>query len=415
MIAASRSLVAVAVTAVVLGVGAGRSAAQQPSDRFVREFQAGVDAFRLGKYDDAIGHLEAARDLEPDLPGPHRFLAAVAAAQQRWEDCVTAARVAIGLNPSSSEIAATRKLHDDCRAALGLPGFAGDFAGGGAIAVMANVSGATVSIDGLKYGATPLAPRAIAVGEVEVAAEKTGWKTARAKVRILPGVVTDVVLELEEDSAGTGDGIGPTEVTVGWLLVRGPPGATVQVDGAAAAVDERGRYPLEPGDHVVDVSAPERVPVRRSVRVSRGQEITIEVELVSLDARRRRRRLGRIAVMSAVGVGAVGAVTGVLAIRDRDRARDLWTIETTRPTTVPISESSQVEPLHTRAEVDDLGDRADRLGLISNISYGVAAVALGVGVYLLATAPEAPPALVAPLVPAERGGAWGVTVQGALP
>src|SRR5690349_11780708 len=95
----------------------------KPSPAFAREYQAGIDAFRLGKNDEARRHLAAARDLDPTLPGPYRFLAAVAAAEQDWAGCVTQARAAISANPASSEIVATRKLHDDCRDQLGLPPF----------------------------------------------------------------------------------------------------------------------------------------------------------------------------------------------------------------------------------------------------------------------------------------------------
>src|SRR6202000_1781879 len=75
-------------------------ASAQPPAKFTSEYQAGVDAFRLGHYDDARAHLEKARSLSPKLPGPHRFLAAVAQAQSRWDDCIDSARQALVLNPS---------------------------------------------------------------------------------------------------------------------------------------------------------------------------------------------------------------------------------------------------------------------------------------------------------------------------
>ena len=71
----------------------GTARAQTPE--VAREFQAGVDAFRLGKYDEARVHLEKARALDPKLPGPHRFLAAVAQAQGKSDECIAEARAAI--------------------------------------------------------------------------------------------------------------------------------------------------------------------------------------------------------------------------------------------------------------------------------------------------------------------------------
>jgi tetratricopeptide (TPR) repeat protein len=168
-----------------------------PSAKFATEYQAGVDAFRLGKFDDARAHLEKARTLEPKLPGPHRFLAAVAQAQQRWDDCIASARRALEVNPTSSEIGETRKLHDACRTSAGrLPYTGPDLGDGAAIAVTANVDGATVKISGLTYGGTPLVPRPIHAGSHDVELAKLGYKPAHATVDALPGIVTDVVLEL---------------------------------------------------------------------------------------------------------------------------------------------------------------------------------------------------------------------------
>ena len=44
---------------------------------------AGVDAYRLGKYEQARNHLEKARDLDQKLTGPHRFLTEVAQGLRR--------------------------------------------------------------------------------------------------------------------------------------------------------------------------------------------------------------------------------------------------------------------------------------------------------------------------------------------
>jgi len=167
-----------------------------PSPKLTRAFQAGVDAYRLGKYDDARAHLEKARGLDPKLPGPHRFLAAVAQAQQRWADCIAEARRALQLNPQSQEVAETRKLHDSCRASAGRPGLRAELGDGAAIAVTANVTGATVRIAGLRYGGTPVEPRLIKPGAIQLDVAKPGYKPARVAVDVLPGIVTDVEVEL---------------------------------------------------------------------------------------------------------------------------------------------------------------------------------------------------------------------------
>jgi hypothetical protein len=407
------------VSFVVLTVCMSSASAQpKPSPAFTKEFQAGVDAFRLGQYDEAIKRLDAAAKLEPTLPGPHRFLAAVAQAQSRWDDCVTSARKAIDLNPNSSEIAATRKLHDACRDADGRPSFIGEYGTGGALSVTANVAGATVTIDGLKYGATPLAPRAFALGDVTVTASKAGWKTAEGKIRILPGVVTDIELTLEEDATVNNGGNGDKPpADIGWLRVETVAGATVRVGGKPWATDERGRFALAPGNHEIEITAPGRVTEHRTVRVSQGQETVIEVELESRATRARRQRVGRVGLGAAVGFGAIGAMTAMLSSQALDDARDAWVIETTRPTTVPLSESTLVQRLYKRAEIDALIQRSDRWAMVSYVSYGVAAVSLGVGMYMLSRAPDEKPArtVLVPMVPGDGDGAWGLGVTGVLP
>ena len=163
---------------------------------FTREFQAGVDAYRLGKYDDARTHLDKAQAIDPKLPGPHRFLAAVARAQHRWTDCITAARRALQLNPHSQELGETRKLHDDCRAQAGRPAYSAELGEAAAIAVTANVAGATVRIGGLRYGGTPVEPRLIKPGALALDIDKQGYQAAHLTVDVLPGIVTDVAIEL---------------------------------------------------------------------------------------------------------------------------------------------------------------------------------------------------------------------------
>ncbi len=407
------SLVVTSAVVVLMAAGVRSAWAQKPSPAFTKEFQAGVDAFRLGQYDEATRRLESASKLEPKLPGPHRFLAAVAQAKEDWAGCIASARTAIELNPQSSEIVATRKLHDDCRESDGRPLFVGDYGTGGAIAVQANVAGATVTVDGLRYGATPLAPRALALGEVTVTATKLGWKTATGTSNVLPGVVTDVILTLEEDKSVVVDGGPKPTGDLGWLRVKTVAGAAIRINGKPWAIDDRGRFVLVPGTHEVEITAPGRVTERRTVRVSKGQETKIEVDLESRAARARRQRAGRVGLAAAVGFGAVGAMTGVLSGMALDDARDAWVIETERPTTVPLSESVALRPLRKREEIEALVARSDRWALVSNISYGVAAVSLGVGAYMLSRAPEEKPprAVVTPVM----GESWGVAVTGVLP
>jgi tetratricopeptide (TPR) repeat protein len=174
------------------------TASGKPTANFTREFQAGVDAFRLGKLDDARSHLEAAKKLDPELPGPHRFLAAVAQSQEKFDECISDAHEALHLNPTSSEAPETKKLYDACRGSAGRAAYRGpDLGNAAAIAVITNVPGATVKINKLSYGGTPLAPRRISAGPLDVVITKSGYKPVHLTVDALAGLVNDVVVDLE--------------------------------------------------------------------------------------------------------------------------------------------------------------------------------------------------------------------------
>jgi hypothetical protein len=379
-----KRLVVVAVTLCTARLALAQPA--PPSPQFTREFQAGVDAYRLGQYAEARAHLERARSFEPTLPGPYRFLAAVDQSEQKFADCIADAREAIRLNPQSAEIEATRKLHDECRVALGRPVFTGAISDGGAIAVTANVEGATVTLGGLKYGATPLAPRAVAAGEVEIGATKVGWLPTTAKVVVLPGIVTDVELKLEPDpnaKVDVGGDLGttkPVEITTGWVVVApSVPGIAVLLDGAATTPDGTGRIEGTPGIHELIVTAPGHEPWRRRVRFARGQKIDVNPTLIDSDARARSRTIGHV----AIGVGTVFALASagaaIYAQAQANDARDWAVIERGRPSTT----TGTLVPIHTRADIQAASDHAKNFGLMSDAGFAAAAITVGVGIYFL--------------------------------
>lgn len=182
---------------ILVALCVARVASADPSRIVRREFQAGIDAFRLGKLAEARAHLDKARSLDPALPGPYRFLAAVAQAESRWPDCIEAAHTALERNPRSTEAADTRALYERCRAAAGRPAYHGQLGDSAAISVVTSEPGATVKVRGLTYGGTPLAPHAIPAGIVTLDVTKAGWQPVRVEVHALAGLVTDVSVVLE--------------------------------------------------------------------------------------------------------------------------------------------------------------------------------------------------------------------------
>jgi hypothetical protein len=158
------------------------------------------------------------------------------------------------------------------------------------------------------------------------------------------------------------------------------PSAEIRIDGEPPTADEQGRFVVQQGVHAVDVTAPGHEPLHKKVRVTKGQLVKVRADLRSQAAVDRTNTVGYTFVYTGVGLVVVGAATAVLSLRASDQARDWWVIETTRP---PLIDTSDVHPIKTREDIEKKVDESKRYALISNISYGAAAVAIGVGAYFL--------------------------------
>lgn len=406
-------LPALAVVGVCL-LAATASAQNAPSPEFTAEYQKGTDAYRTGNYDEAIVHLEAAKKLDPTLPGPWRFLGVVFHDQGNWKDCIDSTREALRLNPTSSQAADTRTVHDECRASAGRAQFTGTFvqASDGAISVTTDQVGAAVEINGISYGSTPVI-KTIPAGPVEVKVSKSGYLPATMKLDVLAQIVNDADFILQVDpTIGSDLGLGGhEELTTGWVkIVTTVVGVVVEVDGKPATMDDQGRYVVDAGDHYITVTADGRETYSKKVRVSKGQLISVKAELRSQGDVSATRKKGRVLVYTGVGLAIVGAAFGMLSLDATDTARDYWTIEVKRPTfTVDFTEadSDAVAPIHTRAEIDDLASRGKTLGIVSTAMIGASVVAIGVGAYFLVKGrPRGDKAEIeAALVPLEHGAA----------
>jgi hypothetical protein len=390
------------IAACVVLVSSTALAQPAPSPQFDREYNAGIDAYRLGKYAEARDHLEKAKAFEPKLPGPYRYLAAVDQAEQKYADCIEHARTAIELNPQSKELPETIKLHDACRASAGKPTFElSKDSTGGAISVTANVEAASVTLNGLKYGATPLAPREVVAGPADIGVTKQGYLPATKKVDVIAGIVTDIDFTLEKDPSykepdnGTG-GAKPSVPTTGFLAISGVPDASVKLDGKPIAFTD-GRFETDPGVHEVEVAAPGMEGWRRRVRIARGQKTTIEVSLTSSDARASSHGMGLTfaSIGAVLAIGAAG--TGIYSYRQAEIAHDWTRIEQDRPSNIPIAQTGAALPVHTRADIQAQSDKATTWGYVSDAALGAAIVTTGIGVYyLLKDRPDERPGQPAP-------------------
>lgn len=383
--------VAIATAVGVLVLAASPARAQAPSRQYDKAFNDGVTAFNKGMLS---GDFEPARKLflkaiefDARFPGPYRYLAQIADNEKKYEECLDWAFKAVKVNPKSKYAPAVRKLHAECRSALNRPPFRDEFAGGGAIAVTTpGIDNAEVKLNGLTYGATPLV-RGFAVGGVDVTVSKKGYLPGSAHAEVLEGLVTDVVFTLKVDPNApkldqtNGDQL-PTGKGVGWIkLVVHPDDAAVTVDGKPATHDQEGRIETEPGEHTIEVDAPGHERWRRRVRFARGQSRRIDVVLRKTSTRKALRRKGYIALGAATALTAAGAVFGLLERKQFEKAQDIWDTETARPTGPNTPPTLAVEPLHTRADLQKVIDKGNRYELISGVSYGLAAAALGVSIY----------------------------------
>lgn len=416
-----------AALVVFVYVGAAQAQPAQPSPDYMKAFSSGIDEYNAGilkgDFAKAKQLFEKAAKLDDRFPGPFRYLALIAKAEKAFEKCLEHSFLAVKLNPTAQTAPATRTIHADCRKELGRPEFRGQYGGGGAIWVATpGVEGAKVSLNGLTYGATPFEPRAFAVGEVEVKVSKDGFLPGTTRAEIQDGMVTDVIFELEKDpnAKGVDTTGGPVQdAEQGWVKLKtSPEGATVLFDGKPPELDAQGRIKAKPGTYEVNVTAPNHEPWNRRVRVNKGQSREVDVSLRTTATRDSLRKKGYISLGVAAGLGIVGAAFGIMELGAHEEASDIWTNETTRPTpaTSPLSETGAIVPLKTRDDLQDATDRGKRYAIISAVSFGLAAAALGASIYFFAQerpaerAGFALPLAVAPIVPAGPDQGVGATV-----
>jgi hypothetical protein len=243
--------------------------------------------------------------------------------------------------------------------------------------VTTNIDGATVKIGGLVYGGTPLAPRPITAGPLELDVEKNGWKPKHITITAPAGIVTDVSVELEPDpnaQVNIEQTKKPLDAKIGWLII--PAGAAFTVDGKPA----QGKVELPSGEHTVEGHLPDKDPWRRRVRVLSGQEMQLHPAFVDTDEREHTAHVGEgVLAGGAVLLGA-GFVTALIAEHASNDAREIQRVESARD---PNNPGFDLEPLHTRADFNNARDRAHTYGIVSDLAFGAAAVTIGVGAYYM--------------------------------
>lgn len=357
---------------------------------FDHAWDQALDAFHLGRYDQALGLFEEARTLAPDKPGPYRYLGRTARALERWQDCVDNTVEAVRRNPRSRFTAEIVLDLEACRVALGRSPAGNLPVGQGAIGVKTNIDGVSVKLDGINRGTTPLEPFPAQPGMHTLELRAEGYMPLELPIDVVPGIVIDLEVSLDVAPGAAAPVAEPLDQSAGpqsengrIALLGSTEGFTVTVDGAPVALDANGMVEVAPGAHEVVVHSKGRVPYRVRLTVSAGQTKRIVPQMRLAAEQKRFRRRGVIALGASAAAATVGVVFGAMENAKRSEASDLTLIERRRPDGATVPAGLTGSRVTSPEELQELRDDSKRAGLISKISFGVAAAALGVSVYYL--------------------------------
>ncbi len=171
-----------------------------------KRFAEGNERYARGDYDGAIESFKAAIAADPKLPGPYRNLGLAYRALNRCSDALPMYEKYLELKPESRFTERVRREIDLCRAKLGqsplpprettqqhtITGTPHAPEQQAILHVAANLIGgeatdeATVKVDGLVRGATPLTIP-VTPGTHKVHLSRAGFETANATVDVAPG------------------------------------------------------------------------------------------------------------------------------------------------------------------------------------------------------------------------------------
>lgn len=128
--------------------------------------------------------------------------------------------------------------------------------------------GATVSVDGRQVGgtlgATPVRVTDLQPGRHQVRVSREGYDDFEQWVEVGGGQLVRVAAVLQQSAPDTGS-----------ILVSGPPGAPVFLDGAPRGATPTVIEGVSVGSHTVEIRAPGRSPYSQTVTVLAGQRATV--------------------------------------------------------------------------------------------------------------------------------------------
>ena len=386
-----------ALVAVVVAT-AGRAAAADPrtAEILIRECQKHFNAL---EYELAAMKCEAALRADESMVGAMRWLTIINRALGKktnearyYQQCIAWAEMYLRERPTGKFTDRMRDEINACRRAMGQRELPKVETQGqtGALVITCDIDGASVTVDDLRRGGTPLNPIQVTPGRHTLTVYKYGYLPYTAVVEVVTKQVHEVKVQLQRDpnapiveqptsrpAIGTGlPGLGPVGTfTPGGPVVEegtvrietAPEHARLLVDGKPRA--ERA-FSVIAGTYVMRVEADGYEPWERRVVVTRGQARLLNVQLRAVADRQRDRTWAWALTGVAAVTAGVGAYFGIAEAGSYKQADDLF--EQARRGVVAAD---------TRSRIADYRADGDRQQMIAAMSLGVSLAALAGAVF----------------------------------
>ena len=344
--------------------------------------------FNAMEHELASSKCEAALKADPSVVGAMRYLAVINRAlgkktgeQRYYSQCIAWAEMYLRERPTGKFTDRMRDEINACRKALGqreLPKI--DTQGQtGALVITCDVDGATVTIDELKRGGTPMNPVQVTPGRHAVTVYKFGYIPFTTTVDVITKQIQEVKVTLVRDPNAPTAPTGPTKTVPSGepTIERGAvkiecqvPTISVTVDGKAQTLTPEGTFDYEPGIHVIHVEAEGYDSWERRIAVVRGQVREVKVKLRPLAARTTAKKWAWSLTAVAAVTAASGVTFGLLESQKFNRAQDLYE-----------QGKRGLQAPDLRRKIGDAKTTGDRYKIISSVSIAVSLAALAGAVY----------------------------------
>lgn len=266
-----------------------------------------------------------------------------------------------------------------------------------ALFVQVNEEGATILVDGVLVGTSPMADALlVGPGDHEITVAKEGFSSLKRTVKLVSGKKNIEHFELE---------IAATQLTINANVA----GATVTVDGEPIGPTPIINHPLTAGEHLIRIEHAAYQPLEKRVVFPAGKTTTTDVSLLPLAERPtdgpveaatatpKKKHVGSLvsfAVGGAAGIGAI--VTGALHLSKTNRIKDSCTGNTC--------------PKNLKSD----GDTAHALAVATNVLIPVGATGIVLGIVMLLIENRSKPEAEAPVavVPLVGSSMTGLAISG---